>query len=172
MAAGATLVIGEWGGKYTDLHPNRADEQWQLALKSILIAHGISSFYWALNPNSGDTGGLLGDDWTTPKSRQAADARGPAELSNALYALASTPAFACPSDFSESDSDYLFKCVQPDEEGNAMCVQAVQACNGVFECPDRSDERKAACKAARQEPTVHDCRRPGRAPAVRAALCI
>ena len=147
MAAGATLVIGEWGGKYTDLHPNRADEQWQLALKSILIAHGISSFYWALNPNSGDTGGLLGDDWTTPKAAKLQMLAG-LPSSNALYALASTPAFACPSDFSESDSDYLFRCVQPDEEGNAMCVQAVQACNGVFECPDRSDERKAACKAA------------------------
>ena len=24
------------------------------------------TFYWCLNPNSGDTGGLLGDDWTTP----------------------------------------------------------------------------------------------------------
>ena len=26
----------------------------------------VGSFYWCLNPNSGDTGGLLLDDWITP----------------------------------------------------------------------------------------------------------
>ena len=29
---------------------------------------GMSSAYWSLNPNSGDTGGLLRDDWSTPQS--------------------------------------------------------------------------------------------------------
>ena len=34
-------------------------------------APGISWTYWALNPDSGDTGGVLSDDWTTPDGRQA-----------------------------------------------------------------------------------------------------
>ena len=53
-AAGATLVVGEWGGVYTG-----ADELWQDRFKSFLLEERLSSFYWALNPNSGDTGGLL-----------------------------------------------------------------------------------------------------------------
>src|SRR5438270_6139184 len=28
-------------------------------------AHGLSYTFWCVNPNSGDTGGLLEDDWTT-----------------------------------------------------------------------------------------------------------
>ena len=31
-----------------------------------LVQNKISQFYWSLNPNSGDTGGLLQDDWKTP----------------------------------------------------------------------------------------------------------
>ena len=27
-----------------------------------------------------------------------------------------------------------------------MCIHAAMACNGVAECPDGSDERRAACK--------------------------
>lgn len=29
-----------------------------------------SQFYWCLNPNSADTGGLLEDDWLTPIPRK------------------------------------------------------------------------------------------------------
>lgn len=67
VSAGATLVIGEWGGRYVG-----ADEQWQDELKAFLLEHGLSSFYWALNPNSGDTGGLLLDDWITPDTSKLA----------------------------------------------------------------------------------------------------
>lgn len=30
----------------------------------------IYQFYWCLNPNSADTGGLLEDDWLTPTPRK------------------------------------------------------------------------------------------------------
>jgi len=50
-AAGATLVVGEWGGVYEG-----NDELWQDQFKSWLLDEGLSSIYWALNPNSGDTG--------------------------------------------------------------------------------------------------------------------
>ena len=27
-----------------------------------------NTYFWCLNPNSGDTGGLLQNDWTTPET--------------------------------------------------------------------------------------------------------
>ena len=62
-AAQGTLVVGEWGGVYRG-----DDEAWQDAFKAFLLEERLSSFYWALNPNSGDTGGVLLDDWVTPDS--------------------------------------------------------------------------------------------------------
>jgi endoglucanase len=55
------VVLGEFGGKYV-----AADKQWQDAFVAYLVARGTRSFfYWTLNPNSGDTGGLLLDDFRT-----------------------------------------------------------------------------------------------------------
>jgi len=54
--------IGEFGGRYTG-----QDRVWQEAFVDYLRAKGVKVwFYWALNPNSGDTGGLLEEDWKTP----------------------------------------------------------------------------------------------------------
>ncbi|NPA06118.1 MAG: glycoside hydrolase family 5 protein [Chloroflexi bacterium] len=56
------MVIGEWGGKYGQGDPR--DRVWHEAFVDYLIDKGIyDSFYWALNPDSGDTGGILLDDW-------------------------------------------------------------------------------------------------------------
>ncbi len=56
-----TIVIGEWGGRYEGL-----DRVWQDAFVSWLIKKRIYSFfYWCLNPESGDTGGIFLDDWRT-----------------------------------------------------------------------------------------------------------
>ena len=62
---GAPLIIGEWGGWYL---PGTKDRVWQDAFAAWLIKKGLgcSTIYWALNPNSGDTGGLLQNDWRTP----------------------------------------------------------------------------------------------------------
>jgi endoglucanase len=55
------VVPGEFGGHYTD-----KDKVWQDAFVDYLLAKNAhSAFYWCLNPNSGDTGGLLEDDWKT-----------------------------------------------------------------------------------------------------------
>lgn len=60
-AAGQAMAIGEFGGKYTD-----KDKIWQDAFVGYLIDRHIDNFfYWSLNPDSGDTGGLLQDDWQT-----------------------------------------------------------------------------------------------------------
>lgn len=54
--------VGEFGGKYQG-----DDQRWQDRFVQYLKDKGVKVwFYWALNPNSGDTGGLLQDDWRTP----------------------------------------------------------------------------------------------------------
>jgi endoglucanase len=65
--AGYTIGIGEFGGRYGH-SGNAKDKIWQDALVKYLIKKGMNNntFYWAWNPNSGDTGGVLQDDWLTP----------------------------------------------------------------------------------------------------------
>ena len=64
---GFTVITGEFGGHYTTSStPSQNDKLWQDSYVNYLIAKGLTSnFYWAVNPNSGDTGGVLGDDWRT-----------------------------------------------------------------------------------------------------------
>jgi aryl-phospho-beta-D-glucosidase BglC (GH1 family) len=57
----APLLIGEWGG-HMDGGKN---QKWMELLRDYMIDHHISHTFWCLNPNSGDTGGLLGVDFKT-----------------------------------------------------------------------------------------------------------
>jgi endoglucanase len=57
----APLLIGEFGGRRVDLQS--PEGRWQRQFLDHLARTGISWTYWALNPNSGDTGGILRDDW-------------------------------------------------------------------------------------------------------------
>lgn len=58
---GYPVILGEFGGRYTG-----KDQMWQDAVVGYMISRKMTSFfYWSLNPNSGDTGGILNDDWTT-----------------------------------------------------------------------------------------------------------
>ncbi len=51
----APLLIGEWGG-----HMDGAENQkWMTLLRDYMINNHINHTFWCLNPNSGDTGGLL-----------------------------------------------------------------------------------------------------------------
>ena len=60
---GYTIIPGEFGGRYGH-GGNAKDKIWQDALVDYFIAKGIKNyFYWSWNPNSGDTGGILQDDW-------------------------------------------------------------------------------------------------------------
>jgi endoglucanase len=67
VGQGFTVVAGEFGGHYTTSStPSQNDKLWQDSYVTYLINKGTtSSFYWCLNPNSGDTGGTLLDDWQT-----------------------------------------------------------------------------------------------------------
>jgi endoglucanase len=56
----APLILGEFGGRSV---ANDKEGIWQKALVAYLRENQISYLYWTLNPNSGDTGGILMDDW-------------------------------------------------------------------------------------------------------------
>lgn len=58
----APVIVGEFGGRSAG-----ADREgvWLRELVSFLKQHRISYSYWAWNPDSGDTGGILKDDWQT-----------------------------------------------------------------------------------------------------------
>mmetsp|Transcript_26468 Transcript_26468/g.67219 ORF Transcript_26468/g.67219 Transcript_26468/m.67219 type:complete len:737 (-) Transcript_26468:276-2486(-) len=57
---GSPVVIGEMGGFYTG-----SDKRWQDWAISYCVANEIGLFYFALGPESDDTGGLLKEDYTT-----------------------------------------------------------------------------------------------------------
>ena len=60
-----------WVGEFGTTLAATIDQQWLAALVTYLrstATYGADSFhwtFWCLNPNSGDTGGILNDDWTT-----------------------------------------------------------------------------------------------------------
>ena len=63
-ASGKASVMGEFGGQYTG-----KDKQWQDKFVDYSIANCIEdNFYWALNAESLDTGGLLKIDYFTPET--------------------------------------------------------------------------------------------------------
>jgi len=62
----APVWLGEFGTKLeTD-----SDRQWLASLVDYLGEKRIGFSYWSFNPNSGDTGGLVKDDWTTPQTEK------------------------------------------------------------------------------------------------------
>ncbi|HEX3047738.1 MAG TPA: cellulase family glycosylhydrolase [Bacillota bacterium] len=61
--ATAPVLVGEFGGRSTDT--SSVEGKWQNGLVNYIKSNGIHWTYWCLNPNSGDTGGFLSDDWGT-----------------------------------------------------------------------------------------------------------
>lgn len=59
----APLIVGEFGGRSVDTVT--VEGRWQNALVDYIGENGLYWTYWTVNPNSGDTGGLLQDDWAT-----------------------------------------------------------------------------------------------------------
>jgi endoglucanase len=59
----APVLVGEFGSTLAD----PKDATWMRSLLTYLGTGttGASFTYWSWNPNSGDTGGILNDDWTT-----------------------------------------------------------------------------------------------------------
>ena len=64
----SAVVTGQFGGSTTG-----KNGVWLNAFVNYLIASDMTdSFFWCINPNSGDTGGLLKDDWMTPDTNKLA----------------------------------------------------------------------------------------------------
>jgi endoglucanase len=61
LATTAPVLVGEFGTKLA----TEIDRAWLDSLTRYLGARGMSFTYWAFNPDSGDTGGIVADDWTT-----------------------------------------------------------------------------------------------------------
>ncbi|GFN30087.1 cellulase family glycosylhydrolase [Paenibacillus xylaniclasticus] len=59
----APILVGEFGGRSVDL--TSKEGIWQNKLVDYIKDNDLYWTYWSLNPNSGDTGGLLLDDWRT-----------------------------------------------------------------------------------------------------------
>ena len=57
----APLLIGEWGGTLD----GGKNEQWMNLIRDYMKDNVIHHTFWCLNPNSGDTGGLLSYDFVT-----------------------------------------------------------------------------------------------------------
>ncbi|WP_062303976.1 cellulase family glycosylhydrolase [Demequina subtropica] len=58
----APLLIGEWGGR---LGQDERQDRWMAAVRDLIVERRLAHTFWCVNPNSGDTGGLLLDDWAT-----------------------------------------------------------------------------------------------------------
>ncbi|GJF33335.1 hypothetical protein KNE206_60350 [Kitasatospora sp. NE20-6] len=76
-----------WVGEFGTTLQSTIDQQWLKTLVQYLRptaqygADSMSWTFWSLNPNSGDTGGILNDDWTTvntTKDAYLADIKAPA----------------------------------------------------------------------------------------------
>ncbi len=59
----APVLIGEFGAKNVGL--DTTEGRWIRQFADYLGRKGMHWTFWAWNPNSGDTGGVLTDDWTT-----------------------------------------------------------------------------------------------------------
>jgi endoglucanase len=92
----APVLVGEFGGRSVGTD---AEGVWQRSLLGFMRDNALSYTYWAWNPDSGDTGGLLDDDWSTLNASKLAmlagyqspvDAQGAVAPSTAAVPIATT----------------------------------------------------------------------------------
>lgn len=58
------LLMGEWGGFIDETHdPTGDNKKWMQILRDYMIEKHIHHTFWCFNENSGDTGGLLTNDF-------------------------------------------------------------------------------------------------------------
>lgn len=56
----APLLIGEWGG-----YMSKPNITWMTYMRELISKYRLNHTFWCYNANSGDTGGLVKDDFTT-----------------------------------------------------------------------------------------------------------
>lgn len=64
----APVLLGEFGTR----NQTNVDQQWFRTIAAYIASKGLSFTFWSWNPNSGDTGGILQDDWRTVHSDKQA----------------------------------------------------------------------------------------------------
>ena len=112
-----------------------------------------------LNPNAGDTGGLLLSDWVSPNEAKLGLLQ-PLHSSNMPTLLRGQAAFTCNGQ--DESSAAVFRC-GAGKDGASLCIASVQRCNGVWECPDHSDEAGcnfSPCVTTAGPDTFSACRLP------------
>ncbi|MCR4926491.1 MAG: glycoside hydrolase family 5 protein, partial [Lachnospiraceae bacterium] len=57
----APLLIGEWGGFMNE----KDNLKWMTYCRELIAKYHLNHTFWCFNANSGDTGGLVKDDFTT-----------------------------------------------------------------------------------------------------------
>ncbi len=55
----APVLVGGWGGRMD----GGDNQKWMGALADTIDEYDLNHTFWCINPNSGDTGGILLDDW-------------------------------------------------------------------------------------------------------------
>lgn len=69
VETGYAVIPGEFGGQYGE--GDEQDDEWQDTLIDYFIDKEMCNFfYWCWNPDSGDTGGILDDDWVSVKENK------------------------------------------------------------------------------------------------------
>ena len=59
----APILVGEFGGRQTGT--DTTEGVWQRTFVEFLREKDLGFIYWCWNPNGGDTGGMVADDWLT-----------------------------------------------------------------------------------------------------------
>lgn len=83
----APVFVGEFGTKLQ----TSSDKKWLSKFVGYLKDRRISWGYWSFNPNSGDTGGLLKDDWFTREKAKLAALKPILTPKNVRYPAAPAP---------------------------------------------------------------------------------
>jgi endoglucanase len=61
-------VAPVWVGEFGTRDQTTSDRQWLTTIAGYIRGHELSFAFWCLNPDSGDTGGILQDDWRSVDS--------------------------------------------------------------------------------------------------------
>jgi endoglucanase len=61
----AQQIAPVWVGEFGTKDQSASDQQWFASITSYMKSKAISFAFWCWNPDSGDTGGILADDWQT-----------------------------------------------------------------------------------------------------------
>ncbi len=113
----APVLIGEFGGRQVD--SSSKEGIWQRQFVDFIKQKNLSFTYWSWNPNSGDTGGILLDDWVNVDTAKQ-------QLLDTLLSGNITPASPPPTPApSNTNPNLVASAVVKSDWGNGFCVDLV-----------------------------------------------